>query len=269
MTYPLLRERRWTELPVCYPRHYFAQYCFEYTPGDHVVFGGPTQISGKTQLAFDLLEYVATPDCPAYVGVSKPKDAVTSYYSKKYDWKIVREWPPSKGIREFFGHKYAGYVVWPQFGDLYKDRDQVQEVLGAMIADRYGLSARSKKPVYGILVMDDTRDKEKVVGLKYEMTTVLSMAGAMGLGEWCFVQKGSQQGDTALMAYPNAKHCFLFYDPTTRGAEYYGSIGGVDPDYIEWVLPQLKPRQCLYIYRNGPTLCIVDSDSRSGKIGLT
>jgi hypothetical protein len=260
---------QWSALPMVIPRHDFARDYFHYTPGDHVVFTGPTQASGKTQLAFDLLEYAATPECPAYVAVSKPKDAVTSHYARMYDWRIVRQWPPPKKMKEVFGHKYSGYVVWPHFGDLHNDRENVRAVLSAMLSERYGASARSKKAKYGIVVMDDTRDKSKVVGLDYEMTTYLTMAGAMGLGEWIFVQKGSQQGDTALMAYPNAAHMFFFKDPTMKGREYIADIGGVDPDYITWVLPQLRNRQSLYIRRNGPELAIVDNDSRHGKIGLT
>jgi hypothetical protein len=260
------RSPEWTELPVVIPRHDFAEYYFDYEPGDHVVFGGPTQISGKTQLAFDLLEYAATPDCPAYVGVSKPKDKVTTYYAKLYEWKVVREWPPPKGIKELFGKKYTGYVVWPQFGHLHEDASNASRILGEMIAERYGASARSKKPQYGIIMMDDTRDKSRILRLDAEMSTVLAMAGAMGLGEWCFVQKGSEQGETARMAYPNATHVFLFRDPTVRGAEYYGDIGGVDPYYIQWVLSKLKPRQALYIGRRGPVLAIVDADSRHGTI---
>lgn len=261
-------EQNWTEMPVCYPRHYFARYCFDYTPGEHVVFGGPTQISGKTQLAFDLLEFTATPDDPAFVAVSKPKDPVTSYYAKQYDWRVVRQWPPPKQFKEFFGHKYSGYVVWPKFGDLDRDASNAQDILGRMMRDLYAQAA-GKKPKHGIVVMDDTRDKEKVIGLKMEMTQYLAMSGAMGLGEWCFVQKGSQQGDTMQMAYPNAAHCFLFYDPTVRGREYYGDIGGVDPDYLDMVLRKLKKRQALYIKRSGPELAIIDSDSKHGKIGLT
>lgn len=256
----------WMELPDVIPRHYFAQYCFDYGPGDHVVFGGPTQISGKTQLAFDLLEYAATPECPAYVAVSKPKDPVTAHYAALYKWKVVRNWPPQKEMREYFGHKYSGYVVWPKFGDLDNDADNAYDVMGRMMRDLYSKAA-DKKSKHGIVVMDDTRDKEKVIGLKHEMTQYLAMSGAMGLGEWCFVQKGSQQGDTALMAYPNAKHVFLFHDPTISGQQYYSDIGGVDPDYIMFVLKRLKSRQCLYIHRSGPELCIVDSDSRQGKIG--
>jgi len=259
----------YTEMPVLISRPEFSRSYFDYTAGDHVVFGGPTQISGKTQLAYDLLGTVATEQCPVYVGVSKPKDPVTSHYAKLYGWRIVQEWPTPKHVKEIFGEKYTGYVVWPQFGDLYKDREKVQQVLGALIAERYGASARSRKSVHGILMMDDTRDKEKVANLKYEMTTVLSMAGAMGLGQWTFVQKPSQAGDTALMSYSAAKHWFLFHESTASSREYYGQIGGVDPHYIEYVIEHLKARQAFYICRNGPTMAIVDADSPQGKIGLT
>jgi hypothetical protein len=259
-----------TEMPVLIPRPVFAERHFDYTPGDHVVFGGPTQISGKTQLAYDLLGSVATPECPVFVAVSKPKDPVTTHYAALYGWRVVREWPTPKHVSEVFGNKkYSGYVIWPKFGDLYADRGKVQAVLGELIAERYGASARSKKAKHGILMMDDTRDKEKVVGLRYEMTTVLSMAGAMGLGQWSFVQKPSQAGDTALMSYSAAKHWFLFRESTASAREYYGQIGGVDPHYIEHVLEHLGPRQAFYICRNGPTMAIVDSDSPQGKIGLT
>src|SRR5579872_6652217 len=99
------------DMPDTFSRPVFAVRGFDYHPGDHVVFGGPTQVSGKTQLAFDLLGPIATPELPAYIAVSKPRDRVTSHYAKKYDWKVVQEWPPAKSLKEILGHKYAGYVV--------------------------------------------------------------------------------------------------------------------------------------------------------------
>lgn len=252
-------------MPEVYPRPLFSQRGFDYHPGDHVVFGGPTQISGKTQLALDLLTVKASEALPAYIAVSKPRDRVTSHYARLNEWKLVHEWPPPKGLSEFFGKKYSGYVVWPRFGDLDADDENAYQVLSAMMRDLYSKGA-AKKPKAGIVVMDDTRDKEKVIGLKKEMLKYLTMAGAMDLGMWTFVQKGSEMGETARMSYPNATHVFLFKDPTVRGRDYYGDIGGVNPAYLEWVLAQLKPRQALYINRRGPQLCIVDSDSPEGAI---
>src|SRR5258708_24276921 len=50
------------------PRKIFASNYFHYKGGEHVVFGGPSK-HGKTELAFDLLAVVATPELPAYVAV--------------------------------------------------------------------------------------------------------------------------------------------------------------------------------------------------------
>lgn len=267
-----INSRQWDELPVVIPRHEFARYYFDYTPGQHVVFVGPTQASGKTQLAFDLLEYAATPSCPVYVAVSKPKDPVTMHYAKAYDWKVIRTWPPPPAFWEKLrtGTTPSGYVMWPHFGNLHNDRDRVYQDLATMLGDLYGQSARSRKPKHAILMMDDTRDKSRVIGLDYEMTIILTMAGAMGLGMWAFVQKGSQQGNTALMAYPNSAHMFFFADNTATGRDYLADISGVDPQYVVWALQHLEARQALYIRRgNPPTLAIVGNDSRHGKIGLT
>ena len=59
-----------------FTRPEFSQERWDYRAGQHVVFAGPTQ-NGKTQLAFCLLEYTATPDLPVFVAVSKPRDPVS------------------------------------------------------------------------------------------------------------------------------------------------------------------------------------------------
>jgi hypothetical protein len=58
-------------------RDEFRRHRFVYKPGQHAVFGGPSQVAGKTTLAFDLLEVVAKPTLPAWCVVSKPTDEVT------------------------------------------------------------------------------------------------------------------------------------------------------------------------------------------------
>src|ERR1700744_4694362 len=60
------------------PRKDFCMNRWDYSPGQHVLFAGPTQRAGKTTLAFQLLEYTASPEMPAYVAVSKPSDKVSS-----------------------------------------------------------------------------------------------------------------------------------------------------------------------------------------------
>src|ERR1700755_3300147 len=99
-------------------RRAFARDYFDPKPGEHVVFGGPSQ-HGKTSLAFDLLEYCANSDYPAYVAVSKPQDPVTAKRGKELNLRRVTEWPPPPKIGEIMGGKKPpGFLIWPPFGDL-------------------------------------------------------------------------------------------------------------------------------------------------------
>src|SRR6516225_7887450 len=75
------------------PRNEFASRRFSYEAGQHVVFAGPTQRAGKTTLAFQLLEYIATPDLPAYVAVSKPRDKVTASEGMRLGYRQVSDYP--------------------------------------------------------------------------------------------------------------------------------------------------------------------------------
>lgn len=266
----MAREMAYTGLPQLIPRHVFARDHFDYVAGEHAVFGGPTR-KGKTQLAFDLLQYAATPTCPVYVAVSKPRDPVTSYYARKYHWRIVRDWPPTPRVRDYFQRsKTTGYVVWPRFGDMHTDAENAGRITGDLLDDRYTAGARQgKEKVAGILMIDDTMTKSEIMGLDREMVIILAMAGAMDLGEWTFVQKATDSGRTVNWSYSQATHVFLFRDPDRRSVERYRQIGDVDPEYIESVLVRLEDRQALYICRKGPYFAIVEGDSMHGKIGST
>jgi hypothetical protein len=99
------------------PRKLFAVNYFVYNAGEHVVFGGPSK-KGKTQLAFDLLEPLASPDFPAYIAVSKPTDPVTLEHGKLYGYRFVQDWPVPKQVKEWFTGSPSGYVVWPKFLDF-------------------------------------------------------------------------------------------------------------------------------------------------------
>lgn len=71
-------------------RRAFCRNYMEYKKGEHAVFGGPST-AGKTTLSFDLLEYIATPDFPAYLAVSKPSDPVTEQRGKELNFRRVRD----------------------------------------------------------------------------------------------------------------------------------------------------------------------------------
>lgn len=239
-------------------REEFARNRFDYRAGNHVVFGGPTT-GGKTTLAFELLRYCATPELPAYVAVSKPLDPATAKWGRELGFRRVYEWPVPKQLKEygmFGGEKPRGYLVWPKMGDLNTDVEKSALITQVLLQERYAAGARNQ---HAILVMDDTFVKSKILGLDKEMTTILAMAAAMGIGLWVFVQKPTGAGNTALFAYGNAEHVFLTGDPEKRNQIRYDEIGGVDSSLIRKAVATLDPYQFLYIRRTGRHVCVVDS----------
>jgi hypothetical protein len=242
-------------LPYYYSREEFCAEVFDYKPGEHAVFAGPTQ-RGKTTLAFNLLQHCASKDCPAYVAVSKPRDPTTEKWGKKLGFRTVREWPPGPSFKAAFSEKPNGYVIWPKFGDINNDIDNCAVITASLINDRYTQGVNGHQ---GILMLDDTVTKSKVYKLDNQMTTVIVMAGAMDLGAWVFVQRPTGAGNTALWSYGNSEHIFLFPDPDKRNRERYDEIGGVDPRYVREIAQDkyLKPYECIYIKRTGGLMCIV------------
>lgn len=238
------------------PRHDFAREYFDYKPGEHVVFGGPTQ-KGKTTLAFDLLDPICTPDFPAYIAVSKPDDKVTRMRGHQMDLRFTTDWPAPVKLKEWYDGKPRGYVVWPQFGDIETDIPRSARVTSKLMADRYAKGAKGKR---GILVMDDTMVKAKILGLDGQMTTIIAMGGAMGLGIWVFVQKPTDTGKTPLWAYDNAEHIFLTKGGDHRMLLRYSEIAGIDGTRVRQIIPTLGEYQFLYIHKSQDYLCIVDRD---------
>lgn len=239
-----------------FPRREFAQERFDYSPGDHVVFGGPTQY-GKTSLAFVLLEYVATPELPAFVAVSKPKDPVSAREGARLGYRRVTDWPVPKTLSEVFGEKPSGYLVWPKFGDMDTDLANCTDVTGRLLRETYSAGARGHQ---GILVMDDTMTKSKLMGLDKQMTTHLAMSGAMGLGMWVFVQKPTDSGQASLWSYGAAEHVFLAKDPDRKNQLRYDEIGGFDPKVVTAAVNTLEPYQFVYLKRTGRHICIVGAN---------
>lgn len=259
ITIPMGTGRTATAVPiVVFSREEFCQERFDYKAGQHVVFAGPTQ-NGKTTLAFQLAEEVISPDLPIIVAVSKPRDPTTTKFANRLNLKRITDWPPPPP--KPFTDKPSGHILWPEFGNLETDAANCARVHREMLAERYSAAAKStqKKPVRAILMMDDTVTLSKVMGLDREMTTYLTMAGAMELGMWVFVQKPTNAGNTAIWAYGNSEHVFLFNDPDRKNQERYDEIGGMDPRLITALAKALKPYQCLYLRRTGRQICIVDS----------
>ena len=240
-----------------FQRRNFCRDFFHYKPGEHVVFGGPST-RGKTTLAFDLLEYNVNPDFPAYVSVSKPQDPVTAQRGAELGFRRVSEWPPPRRVQEIFGgQKPSGYLVWSQFGDMNTDMDRAAKVTQALIDDRYANGARKTKDQGGILVMDDTMVKAKILGLDDRMVTILAMAGAMKLAIWLFVQKPTDSGRTTMWGYENATHLFFTKGGDRRMLDRYVEIIGDKGPIAKRIIPTLKPYEFLYIHKVEGWMCIV------------
>lgn len=236
-------------------RRKFASEHFDYKDGQHVAFLGPTQ-KGKTSLAFCLLEYVATPQRPAYVAVCKPQDPVTAREGKRLGFRRTPVWPPAPKIQDSWNGKPPGYLIWPPLGNMTTDVVEASDTTRTLIDSAYSDGRRNKK---SILVLDDTPIKSKVLGLDREMVTVLTMSGAMGVGGWFFVQKPTDAGKAALWCYSQSEHIFITKDPDKRNRIRYSEIGGFDTAQVNQVSQSLKPYQFLYLERTHGYMCIVDS----------
>lgn len=231
---------------------------FPYKPGQHVVFGGPST-RGKTTMAYDLMEEIVTPEFPAYVALSKPQDPVTIQRSNELGFRTVSDWPPSVRFKDVFGEKPPGYLVYPPFGDLDKDMEVGANVTRKLLMERYSSGARPKNKG-GILVMDDTMIKAKIMGLDKEMVTILAMAGAMKFGLWVFIQKPTDSGRTTVWAYEQATHLFFTKGGDAQMLRRYAEIAGDNGPLVRQILPTLGDFEYLYIHKYEGYVCIVGAN---------
>ena len=239
--------------PVVIDREEFAASYFDYEPGQKVVFGGRTQEAGKTTLAFKLLEYTATPDCPAYIICSKGRDPVTEREGKRLGYRFTDKWPVERQFKELTGEKPAGYVIRAKYGDLSKDTEKAAQISNAVLVDRYKAGTKGKA---SIIVADDTVVMSKLLGQDKEMVTIIALGGAMDVGLWIFVQKPTNSGNAAIWGFENAEHTFLSKPKDVRAFDRYGEIGGQDKKLVIRCLGLLKKYQFLYLSGSGH-MCIV------------
>jgi hypothetical protein len=157
------------------------------------------------------------------------------------------------------GEKPSGFFVWPRFGDLNTDMERCAAITEKLLMERYAHGA-SRKNKGGILVMDDTMIKAKIMGLDKPMVTILAMAGAMKLGLWIFVQRPTDSGRTVLWGYEQASHLFFTKGGDTRMLARYVEIIGENGAIARRVIPTLKQYEFLYVHKTEGFMCIVGAD---------
>jgi energy-coupling factor transporter ATP-binding protein EcfA2 len=226
-----------------FPREEFIEEYWDYAPGEHVTFLGPTG-SGKTTLAYELLGNTASKELPVVVLVMKPRDATVDKWTRQYKWKVLRKWPPGP-----LTGKYAGYVLQP------KHSYEPQETNAHLFTQfrRAILDTYNDKRNW-IVFIDETYGLSDELHMDEEMVTVWSRGRSMGTGIWAATQKPTH---IPLWAYSQAEHLFLAHDPDARARKRFGEIGGIDGRYVEEQVQRLDKYQWLYIRRTGPEAAVI------------
>jgi hypothetical protein len=232
--------------PVTFSRQEFLTERWVYRAGEHVTFLAPTD-GGKTQLKWQLLDVTATQEVPAIVCAMKPRDKTTAEWSKKLDYRTVRDWPPHWNP---WRTKPKGFVVWPKhtFDPDIDDEDH-EYIFRSVIMDCYKTGNR-------ILDVDELLAAVDLHLQKY-LRAGWTRGRSMGMGLWGGTQKPT---DIPTYAYGQAQHLFLGNDPDKRSTDRFDEIGGFDSGQLKAWVRGLSEFQFLYVKRKGRKVCIVDKD---------
>lgn len=261
------------------PEHYdletFRTRKFDYGAGHHVGIFGPTQIAGKTTLAYALLEAVLLmPGAGSY----QPEINATTFCMKHQD-RVIAHWTGRLGFREIqafappraplFGQKPPGQTLWPHqsLSDPIGDNELLQRefVKGVVWNRLHTPSISHLNELYGLLAeLSKPKDRQgrPMVPMRPLLVAVVTRDSVAGHGAWYESQKasGTQGHPIDGFFFNSAEHMFLSKDGVKANRQRYADIAcGIDPESIERETLKLEKHSWLYIRRSGPEWAVVDA----------
>lgn len=240
-------------------RQEFITRRFSYRPGQHVSFFGPTG-DGKSTLAFQLLDEVATPDLQVVNLVVKPRDPDVLQLSNDAGFKLVHEWPPSR-VPQLFAEKPRGWTLWPKhkLTDLTATNANLYRQMIAALKESY--ASRNGRIVFsdevtGIIELDaPARGNETT---KQWVEAIYTRGRSMNTGQWAATQQPTY---VPRKMYSQASHIFLSPDPDEDARKRYSEIGGIDKKLLLHNLERCGTYQFVYVGKKTKTqptvICIV------------
>lgn len=232
---------------------------WDYRPGEHVAFFGPTGAAGKTTLAFALLEPVVArrPEIRPKVLVMKHSDRVVAHWTARLRFRETPSWPPSLRVRELLGDRPAGYTIWPRQTLVNPAYDRM---VRAREFEKAIHHARLHRP--SITLADELYGLSAVLGMTDLLTEVITQDGVSGHGLWFASQKPSGTQGRSIPGFflDSAQHNFFSKAGDSRNRQRVADIScGIDRESIEYTVTRLPPKSWLYVHRSPTWWCVVDA----------
>lgn len=227
------------------PRDVFLSSFWHYEAGQHVTILGRNN-SGKTYLAYQLIDRTATARLPALILVMKPRDATAARYARELDMPRTTHWPQPPNP---FARSRRGWTLWPRHTfDPDIDDPMLRSLFRTALLDSYKHGDR-------IVFADEVVGLQQELNLKRELETIWMRGRSMGCGLWAASQRAANM---SYHGYSAPEHLFVAYEPDKMSRDRFDEIGGIaDRGLVSAVVLRLPPRHFLYLQRSTATYCIV------------